>query len=471
MRRLDAHSYLSWQSDQTDNRIEKMVQNERIKELNKKPIARKKYVLYWMQQAQRSEYNHALEYAIDQANKMNKPVVVCFGIADNFPDANERHYYFMLEGLKDVERALAARGIQIIVQHGSPEIIAAKLARDASFVVTDCGYLKIQRKWRVYVADNAPCLVVQVETDVVVPVGTASTKEEYSAATIRNKIRKNLGAFLIPVRKINVRNHSLHLRFEKLPIDDTERTMRMLKIDRSVARVEYYRGGTNTAQRLLRDFIKNKLDHFSEERNDPSKNTLSSMSPYLHFGQISPLYVALQVNATQSNSKTSFLEELIVRRELSMNYVLYNPQYAYFDGLPGWARKTLDQHRKDRRQYTYTLRQLENAETHDEYWNAAQKEMLVYGKMHGYMRMYWGKKIIEWTRKPEEAFEIALYLNNKYELDGRDPNGFTGVAWCFGKHDRPWPERRIFGKVRYMNADGLKRKFHIEAYVDRIANA
>ena len=445
-----------------------MMQKERLKELNRKPVARNKYVLYWMQQAQRSEYNHALEYAIDQANTLNKPVVVLFGITDNFPEANERHYYFMLEGLKETRRALAARGIQMIVQHGSPEIVAAKLAQAACLVITDCGYLKIQRQWRSYVADNAPCLVVQAETDVVIPVETVSTKEEYAAATIRSKIQKKLDAFMIPVRRSTVKNRSLHLKFRKFPIDDIHKAMSLLKIDRSVARTAHYHGGTRRAKKLLRDFIKNKLVRFSSERNDPSKNMLSLMSPYLHFGQISPLYIALQVNASQGKSKRAYLEELVVRRELSMNYVFYNPQYESFEGIPDWARKTLLQHQADRRQYTYSLKELENAETHDEYWNAAQKEMMFSGKMHGYMRMYWGKKIIEWTRKPEQAFDIAIYLNNKYELDGRGPNGYTGVAWCFGKHDRPWPERKIFGKVRYMNAEGLARKFHIEEYVDMI---
>jgi len=450
------------------NAVSKMIQKERLKELNNKPVARKKYVVYWMQQAQRSEYNHALEYAVDQANKLNKPVVVLFGITDNFPEANERHYYFMLEGLKETARSLAARGMQMIVQHGSPEIIATKLAHDACLVITDRGYLKIQRQWRAYVAVNAPCMVVQVETDVVVPIESVSTKEEYAAATIRSKIQKRLKAYLIPVRRIPVKNRSLHLKFKKFPIDDTERAIHLLKIDRNVTRVDQYHGGTRTAKRLVKDFIRNKLGHFPGDRNDPSKDMLSSMSPYLHFGQISPLYIALQVKASQSRSKSAYLEELIVRRELSMNCVFYNPCYDTFKGLPDWARKTLLQHQEDHRQHTYTLKQLESAETHDEYWNAAQQEMIFSGKMHGYMRMYWGKKIIEWTHKPEQAFKIAMYLNNKYELDGRDPNGYAGVAWCFGKHDRPWPERKVFGKVRYMSAEGLKRKFHIEEYVKRI---
>jgi deoxyribodipyrimidine photo-lyase len=200
-------------------------------------------------------------------------------------------------------------------------------------------------------------------------------------------------------------------------------------------------------------------------RNDPTLDYLSHLSPYLHFGQISPLYIALKVIDTDSRGKEAFLEELIVRRELSMNFVFYNEKYDSFEAVPEWAKKTLKAHQKNKRQYTYSLEELETAQTHDAYWNAAQREMVGRGKMHGYMRMYWGKKIIEWSKTPEKAFQIALYLNNKYELDGRDPNGFTGVAWCFGKHDRPWGERPIFGNVRYMNDKGLKRKFDADRYV------
>jgi deoxyribodipyrimidine photo-lyase len=194
----------------------------------------------------------------------------------------------------------------------------------------------------------------------------------------------------------------------------------------------------------------------------------SGLSPYLHFGQISPLFVALEVKKSGKKGKEDFLEELIVRRELAVNFVHYNSAYDSFNCLPQWAKATLHAHLEDKREYAYSLKDLENAKTHDPYWNAAQEEMRISGKMHGYMRMYWGKKILEWTRSPEEAFRRALYLNNKYNIDGRDPNGFAGVAWCFGKHDRPWKERQIFGKVRYMSSHGLERKFEIEKYVRKI---
>jgi deoxyribodipyrimidine photo-lyase len=195
------------------------------------------------------------------------------------------------------------------------------------------------------------------------------------------------------------------------------------------------------------------------------------MSPYLHFGQISPLFIALQTHAAKGikkQNKDAYLEELVVRRELSMNYCFYNPHYDSYSGLPDWAQKTLKAHRNDKREYIYSITELERARTHDPYWNAAQREMLLTGKMHNYMRMYWGKKILEWSATPEDAFKNALYLNNKYELDGRDPNSFTGVAWCFAKHDRPWNERAVFGTVRYMSSSGLERKFDMDAYVQKI---
>jgi len=241
-----------------------------------------------------------------------------------------------------------------------------------------------------------------------------------------------------------------------------------LNIDRSVGKVESFHGGSKQARRLLDNFLINKLDNFARFRNDPNENCVSNMSPYLHFGQICPLYIALKVLETNSGGKNAYLEELIVRRELSHNFVFYNDGYDTFDCLPPWALRTLNFHGRDKREYLYSLEQFEKAQTHDPYWNAAQKEMVVTGKMHGYMRMYWGKKILEWSKDPKTGFNIALYLNNKYELDGRDPNAFAGVAWCFGKHDRAWGERKVFGKIRYMNAAGLKRKFDIEAYVNKI---
>ena len=443
-----------------------MIQKERIQALNAKETKRGRYVLYWMQASQRTEYNHALEYAVLKANELHQPLVVFFGITDHFPEGSQRHYTFMLEGLREVRRSLEKRGIQMVIQHTSPEQGVVQFAKGASFVVVDRGYLKIQRAWRDAAASRMDCPLVQVESDVIVPIEETSPKEEYTAATIRSKIHKKLDHFLCPLKEVDPVIESLSLDFDSFDIDDVEEAVSRLHIDRSVKKVSCYRGGSGEAKKHLRLFLRDKLDRFPELRNDPTVDFLSHMSPYLHFGQISPLSIALTVSQTQGLSKEAYLEELIVRRELSMNFVFYNGQYDSFEGaIPQWAQKTLKAHQKDKRPYLYALEELETAKTHDPYWNAAHNEMVFTGKMHGYMRMYWGKKILEWSKTPDEAFRAALYLNNKYELDGRDPSGFTGVAWCFGKHDRPWKEREIFGNVRYMNEGGLKRKFDADEYV------
>ena len=440
----------------------------RVKILNTAAIKNGRYVLYWMQASQRSEYNHALEYAILKANKLHKPLIVFFGILENYPEANERHFYFMLEGLKEVQSSLTQQGIQLVVWRKSPELGVIELAKNATLTVTDRGYLKIERKWRNYVAENIDIPFIQVESNVVLPVEEVSSKEEFSAATIRPKIKKKLAKYLVPLKSNKPKRDSLEMDFNSLDINDVKKMVTDLHIDRKVKKVHSFQGGTSEAKKRLQDFIKKKLDHYTDFRNDPSLDYLSNMSPYLHFGQISPLYIALKINETSSPGKDAYLEELIIRRELSVNFVFYNRNYDSIHGIQEWAQETLREHKKDPRKPVYTQEDFERAETHDHYWNTAQNEMRIRGKMHGYMRMYWGKKIIEWSKNPEKAYTIALYLNNKYELDGRDPNGYTGVAWCFGKHDRPWKEREIFGKIRYMSAGGLERKFNIGEYVKNI---
>jgi deoxyribodipyrimidine photo-lyase len=445
-----------------------MIQQERIKLLNDRRADGGKYVLYWMQAAQRAEYNHALEYAVRAANKLKKPVLVFFGITESWPGANLRHYYFMLEGLKEVKETLKTKGIQMVVRRDSPDTGVAKLAKDAALVVIDAGQLRIQKKWRANAAARINCPLYEVETNLIVPVQEASTKENFSAGTFRPRITKKLDYYLVTLKHSKPKLDSLGMKFQTFDIEDIDKALSKLDIDRSVPNVSGFHGGTKEAKRRLNNFLKNKLDRFADLRNNPTADYVSNISPYLHFGQISPLYIALDVSKISSAGKDAYLEELIVRRELSHNFVFYNDHYDTFESLEPWAKKTLNLHRSDKREYVYTFEQFEKAQTHDPYWNAAQKEMVIIGKMHGYMRMYWGKKILEWSRSPQAGFEIALQLNNKYELDGRGPNAFAGVAWCFGKHDRAWGERTIFGKIRYMNAAGLKRKFDADEYVKKI---
>jgi deoxyribodipyrimidine photo-lyase len=378
----------------------------------------------------------------------------------------------MLEGLEEVREALRRRGIRFVLLRRSPELAAAELSREAALLVTDRGYLRIQRFWRTRVATTAPCAVIQVESDAVVPVEAASPKEEYSAGTLRPKLRRILPDHMLRLKDRRVRKDSLALSLDVECEEDYRALLNGLQIDRSVLPVNSIHGGTAQASALLDEFIGKKAGRYADLRNHPGLDHTSGLSPYLHFGQISPLAIALRISGEASlpvAARDAFLEELIVRRELSLNFVLYNERYDEYDSLPAWARKTLAGHRKDHREYLFDPARFEIAATHDPCWNAAQDEMLLTGKMHPYMRMYWGKKILEWSPTPEEAYRTALSLNNKYELDGRDPNGFAGVAWCFGKHDRPWPERKIYGMVRTMNEAGLRRKFDMETYLRKVA--
>ncbi|MBN2227950.1 MAG: deoxyribodipyrimidine photo-lyase [Candidatus Thorarchaeota archaeon] len=440
-----------------------MIEPERIKLLNDKAVQSGKYVLYWMQASQRTSYNHALGYAIHQANRYNLPLLVYFGLTE-YPLANERSYSFMLQGLQDVKRSLIEMGAGFTINIESPDQGMINLAKNASLVVVDCDYQRIQRKWRLNVARSIGCLFVQVESNVVVPIDFVSQKEEYTAGTIRPKIHKHLNQFLKPFKLATIKQHAPENFHEDSPLRNTNKTLEEMSIDRTVSDVEWLEGGYWEAVRHLHEFVREKLDSFSEYRNDPSLDYSSNMSPYLHFGQISPLEIALVILGAASPGEESYLEELIVRRELSMNFAHYNDSYDSFDCLPNWAKTTLYDHKYDHREYSYSRKEFEDYQSHDPYWNSAQKQLVVDGKIHGYMRMYWGKKILEWSKTPEEAYRTAVYLNDRYELDGRDPNGYAGIAWCFGKHDRAWAERPIFGKVRYMNDKGLRRKFDIDAY-------
>ncbi len=444
-----------------------VIPDARIAFLNNCHIRKGRYVLYWMQQSQRARFNHALEYAIHRANELSLPLVVCFGLTAHFPNAQKRHYRFMIEGLSETKKALNARGIAFVIRIGNPDDVALELSREAAITITDRGYLRIQKAWRARAASNMECPLVQVESDAIVPVEEASPKEEYSAGTFRPKILRRLEEFLLPLAVRMPKKESLGMKIFSEKLDDVETLMDKANIggDDGVTR---FKGGTANALTRLHEFTARQLPYIPDWSNDPSRECVSLLSPYLHFGQISPLEIAMEIRVHPSEGADIFLEELIVRRELAINFVYYNQHYDSYECLPQWARRTLEEHCDDPREYVYTLEELENARTHDPYWNAAQREMLKTGYMHGYMRMYWGKKIIEWSPLPREAFARALYLNNKYQLDGRDPNSFAGICWCFGKHDRAWPARPIFGKVRYMNAQGLQRKFDIEAYVKKI---
>jgi deoxyribodipyrimidine photo-lyase len=449
-----------------------VIESERSTDLNDAPERTGDYVLYWMQQSQREAFNPALETAVARANRLDLPTIVGFGLTDSYPEANARHYAFMLEGLREVETALVERGVGFVVRRGEPDEVALELARRAALVVCDRGYLRRQKQWRRTVADDAGCRVVQVEGDVVVPVETASSRQEVAARTIRPRIQRAQARFLEPVRRVHAKVSASGLSLPRsLDLSDTSALLETLDVDRKVAPVGRFKGGTSEARRRLHAFVRESLDHYAEARGEPAQEQVSFLSAYLHFGQISPVEIALAVSGaeTERSNRVAYLDELIVRRELAMNFVEHAPDYDSYSCLPDWARQTLEAHRRDPRPHVYGEADLAAGKTHDTYWNAAMCEMRTTGYMHNHMRMYWGKKILEWSRDPQQAFDTTLSLNNRYFLCGRDPNSYANVAWCFGLHDRPWPERPIFGKVRSMTAGGLERKIDIEAYVKRVA--
>ena len=444
---------------------------ESLKVLREGKIQNNKYVLYWMQAAQRVQDNPALDFAIKRANDIEVPLVVFFNLTADFPEANLRHYHFMLEGLREVKKDLKELGLKFILKIGNPVINVKNLSKDAVMVISDRGYLKVERAWKKEIAEKIKCRFVLVNTNTIVPVEIASDKEEYAAYTIRKKINNKVERFIDVVDKEKLKVNSLRLNIKGEVLENIDNLINKLSIDKSVKPSPFFKGGSSEALNRLETFMEKNLQLYEEHGSNPNYDVTSKLSPYLHFGQISPAYIYKRIKWNDIKAE-DFLEQLIVRRELSFNYIYYNDNYnqKLTDILPDWAIETLEEHESDKREYIYSREQLESYQTHDQYWNAAQKEMVLSGYMNGYMRMYWGKKILEWTQDPQKAFDIILYLNNKYFLDGRDPNGYAGAAWIFGKHDRAWQERQIFGKVRYMNKNGLERKFDMEDYLKKVNN-
>jgi deoxyribodipyrimidine photo-lyase len=448
--------------------------NERIKLINQKQILKEKdFILYWMSHSHRAFFNPSLEFAIELSNEYKKPLVVYYPLTDKYNFSNQRYYSFMIDGILEAKQSIEDRGIKFALE--KVEDVKNRLihhAQNACCIVTDKAYLKYQRNLSNSIAQSIKIAFFEVESDVCIPIEVASDKKIPYAYLLRNRIHQYLEKFITPVELIEPSIKSIHreFEFEKIPFKNTKDILNHLNIDKSVS-FATFKGGYTEAKKYLKDFINYKLYKYKEFRSHPELDFQSHLSPYLHFGQISPVEVVLEVLSVYNKNDEnvdSFFNELIVWRELARNFCYYNPLYNEYEGIPDWAKQTLEDHLNDKRDYLYSLEEFEKAKTHDKYWNAAQEEMLKTGKMHNYMRMYWCKKIIEWTKHPKIAFDIACYLNDKYELDGRDPNGYAGISWCFGTHDRPWQERKVFGKIRYMSESGLKNKFDIELYVKKV---
>lgn len=424
-------------------------------------------VVYWMSRDQRAQDNWALLYAQDIAMEKKSPLIVVFCLVPDFLGATIRQYSFMLSGLEQVEKDLLRKNVGFCLLQGAPEQELPRFlaGKKCSVLVTDFDPLKIKKRWKDAVASSISMPFYEVDAHNIIPCWITSGKREYAAYTIRPKIKRLLPEYLTEIPAL--KKHP-YLFQGKACATDWKLVKKSLRADTSAGEISWLVPGERAGRSLLKDFVRHRLDRYVSLRNDPTKDGQSHLSPYLHFGQVSAQRVALTIAETGSKKadREAFLEELIVRRELSDNFCLYNADYDSCDGFPDWAKKTLQEHRNDRREYLYTPEQFEDSKTHDELWNAAQTEMAEKGKMHGYLRMYWAKKILEWTASPEDAMEIAIYLNDRYELDGRDPNGYAGIAWSIGGvHDRAWNERRIFGKIRYMSYGGCRSKFDVKAYV------
>ena len=423
-------------------------------------------VVYWMRRSQRALDNPALETAIQLGNSLGKPVVVFFGLV-SIGNANLRHYTFLMQGLGSIQEELTRKNIGFVLRV-FPDHSVVKFCAEirAALLVTDENPLRGPESRLLKVVQELRIPIWSVDSDVVVPSKLIPAKQ-YAARIIRPKLLRLRNDFFLkqPSRKAKVRWRG---EFYSGPFDQS--CLARLAIDKSVTPASQVRGGTAEGLRWLRNFLDSKLKHYEDQRNHPENDGTSRLSPYLHFGQISPLTVALRVvqASAPKSAKEAFLDQLITWRELAINFVRHNELYDSLECAEPWAHRTLAKHARDKRYVIYNERQLENAETHDPLWNAAQIQMVEGGWMHNYMRMYWGKKILEWTHSPAEAFQMSVRLNDKYELDGRDPNGYAGIAWAIaGKLDRPWWERPIFGQIRYMSGASTGRKFDSKKYISQ----
>lgn len=439
--------------------------------------------MYYPVRDLRIQNNWALYFAAELAREHSRKLRVLFVLYPEYIGAGERQYVFMFETLKEFESELEKKNIHFELVFGmDTEVLQDQISKKKiGALVTDFSPLRRNQEWKVSFAEKARIPVYEVDTHNVVPARKLSPKLEFAAYTLRPKVYKIVGQYLGLAPEIGQANMG-----EKVSNNtDWEQVLTKLSPNTKAYRVKTFIGGYGEAKKRLKHFIASGLANYATLRNDPNLDAQSDLSPYITFGCISKTEIVLDLldaiqkdihdvlgkntnNAAGTDGPSAFLEELIVRSELAENFCLYNKEYDNFNGFHEWAQKTLNSTREDAREYIYSLDDFEHACTHDELWNAAQNQMIKTGKMHGFMRMYWAKKILEWTKSPEEAQKIAIYLNDLYELDGRDPNGYAGIAWSIGGvHDRAWNPRKVFGMVRYMNYEGCKRKFKTKIYEEK----
>jgi deoxyribodipyrimidine photo-lyase len=426
-------------------------------------------VVYWMSRDQRVHDNWALLCAQQEALIRGRGLVVVFCLVTDYPGGEQRSYHFLLTGLTELAMQLAELGIGFVLLRGDPALaLPPWLHRiDACALIGDFDPLRLKRQWQRRLLAEIGIPFIEVDAHNVIPAWIVSSKKEYSAATFRPKYRRLIDDYLTDIPALIRHPHP-----DPAASPPLETALLLSEVaGRRAAPVNWLVPGETAGKAAVERALKDRLPGYASRRNDPCENGQSNLSPYLHFGQISAQRVAWRVSRAPlaEEDRHAFLEELLVRRELADNFCLHEPDYDRFAGFPAWARQSLDEHRGDRRPYCYNLAELENGGSHEALWNACQCDLVTTGKLHGYLRMYWAKKILEWTSEPEEALHIAITLNDRYSLDGRDPNGYTGIAWSIGGvHDRAWPRRPIFGKVRFMNENGCRRKFAVDDYIKAV---
>lgn len=422
----------------------------------------------------RIDGNPALDVAIEAGNARGLPIVVFFSVIPNYPNANLRHYYFMAQALRDVAEDAAERGVGFVLRRYPDNSLEKFLEEvDAALLVGDENPCREPERWRKVLARKLKLPFWTVDADVVVPSAVFG-QTYFLLHHFRPHLHAQLPKYLVaPKKPIPHHPWKPGKNLASYPVDQ-DITAGFAKLDRTVKPVDTFTGGARAAHRRLKEFIHGGLAAYGKNRNHPELDGTSRLSPYLHFGHIGPITIALAVEKAVRDGKTSsaardrFLDELIGWRELAVLFVRHTLDYDNWGSAEPWARKTLIEHAGDSRSHRYTFEQMERAETSDELWNAAQRQMVQTGWMHNVLRMYWAKKILEWSPDPARAFEWAVTLNDRYELDGRDPNGYAGIAWAIvGRHDRPWFNRPIFGLVRPMSGSSLAKKFDARRYIEQ----
>jgi deoxyribodipyrimidine photo-lyase len=452
----------------------------RLRRLNERLVAtRGDFVLYWAQVFRRAEDNAALAFAVERANELGVPCLVYEAIRPDAPYASDRTHRFVLEGARDTSARLAARGIAYAFflprTRDEARGVVAKLAARARLVVSDDFPSFVVPAHNAALAGRAPCAFFVVDDCAIVPMALLS-RPEIGARTLRPKVNHELEGWLRPLAEPAPRVRPparIDLPFPAVDLANADaRSLDALiaacDIDHTVPPVAGSPGGTREAERRLDAFVRGPLATYDTDHNDPSREAGSGLSPYLHFGMISARRAALEARTWgRGAGLDAFLEQLVVRRALSFHFARSRRDHTEWTALPAWARATLEKHAADARHAEVSLADLEAARSPDELWNGAMNELRARGVVQPYARMLWGKLPLSWMERPEKAHAAMVHLNDKWALDGRDPNGYANVSWCFGLHDRPWPERAVFGTVRSMTSASARRKLDFEGYIER----